>query len=194
MESIQGFLAGLNLTLIFGGFVAAGLLFCVFTFVFGGDVDDGGGGLHVGGAEASHAPGCFITPSGLAFFTTSFGAYGLIALHGLGLSPILSVVLSVVLAFVTMMALNYVFFRVFVRSGSTVEKTDIEGLRAEVYTAIAEGGVGEVLYRDQRGRQKAMARSKDGSAIASGKLVVIDSAIGSTLVVSPVSDNNCLDT
>jgi membrane protein implicated in regulation of membrane protease activity len=186
VETVREAVEGLNLTLVYGGFVLAGLLFCGLVFLFGGDHGD----VHAGDAAGDDSGGCFLSPTSLAFFTTSFGAFGLILLHGVGVTPMRSVLYSSVAAAVSMAVLSYAFFRLFVRSGAVVQAENLEGLTAEVYTAIPEEGVGEVLYRDRRGRQKAMARSADGQAIASGACVRIDSAIGPTLVVSRVERND----
>lgn len=183
MDLVREALESLNLTLVYGGFVLAGLLFCGLVFLFGGDHGDGGAG-DAGGDHGG--PGCFLSPTGLAFFTTSFGSFGLILLHGFGLSPMRSVLFSCLAAWASMVAFTWFFLRVFVRSGSVVRAENVEGLSAEVFTAIPEGGTGEVLYRDSRGRQKAMARSLDGQPIPSGTAVRIERSAGPTLVVSRV--------
>lgn len=187
METVREAVESVNLTLVYGGFVLAGLLFCGLVFVFGGDHGDGGHAGDVGGDHGG--PGCFLSPTGLAFFTTSFGAFGLITMHGLGVSPMRSVVYSAVAAAVSMSLLSYFFFRLFVRSGSVVRSENIDGLPAEVYTAIPATGLGEVIYRDSRGRQKAMARSSDGKPIPSGTSVRIDRSVGPALVVSRIDES-----
>ena len=183
METVRGAIEGLNLTLIYGGFVVAGLLFCGVVFLFGGDH---GGDVHAGQAGGDHGAGCFLSPTGMAFFTTSFGAFGLILLHGVGVSPLRSVLYSSVAAAISMMVLSYFFFRLFVRSGAVVQEEEVVGLSAEVYTAIPSGGLGEIVYRSGRGRQKSMARSADGQPIPSGSPVRIESAVGPTLVVARI--------
>lgn len=181
METIRDAVEGLNLTMVYGGFVLAGLLFCGVAFLFGGDGGDGG--ADAGGDDGG---GCFLSPISLAFFTTSLGAFGLILLHGLGVSPLRSILYSVVAAGVSMTVLSYFFFRLFVRGGAVVQAQTVDGLSAEVFTAIPEGGVGEVLYRDGRGQQKALARSADGRALPVGASVRIDRRVGPTLVVSKI--------
>lgn len=184
MEIIRDAVEGLNLTLVYGGFALAGLLFCGLAFIFGGDGGDGGVDADGDGG------GCFLSPISLAFFTTSLGAFGLIFLHGLGISPMRSILYSIVAAALSMSVLSFSFYRLFVRGGAVVRAEKVDGLSAEVFTAITEGGVGEVLYRDGRGQQKALARSSDGGAIPAGVPVRIDRRVGPTLVVSRVEHKN----
>lgn len=189
MEQLHSFVNGLDLTLMYCGFVVAGFVFCVITLMMGGD--DGGAaghdflGFHHSGSDG---PGCFVTPSGMSFFTTSLGAYGLIMQYGFKAGPLTGVLVSVVLAAVTMMALNYAFYRVFWKSGSVVKAEDLTGVQAEVFTAIPANGLGEVIYRDSRGRQKQAARSATNQALPEGTLVVIKSNLGAALVVEKVDN------
>ncbi|MBQ7568965.1 NfeD family protein [bacterium] len=169
-------LESLNLTLIYSSLVGLGIVCCGLAYFLGGD---DGGGIGDGG----DSPGLVISPTGIAFFTTSLGAYGLILYHGFSLGALPSMLISVVLSAITMLGFNYVFFKVFLRSGSVVKRDVLEGIVGEVYTAIPEDGTGEIIYRDSRGRQKSPARSSDGKAIATGTSVVIKNAVGATVVV-----------
>ena len=183
--NVSAFLESLNLTLIFLAFVVLGIIFSAIALIIGdhgAHADVGGIDVGVGDGDGGHG-GCFLTPTALAFFSTSFGAYGLIFFVGFKTGPLMSVVLSTVLAAITMAGLNHMFFRLFVKTGSVVSEDKVEGLVGEVFTAIPADGVGEVLYRSDRGRQKAMARTIDGAPLASGETVVIKSSTGATLVV-----------
>ncbi len=181
INNASAFLESLNLTLVYTGLIGIGVVCCGLAYLLGGD---DGGGIGDGG----DSPGLIISPTGIAFFTTSLGAFGLIFYHGFAFTALSSMLVSVVCSAILMLVFNYVFFKVFLRSGSVVQQETLEGLTGEVYTAIPADGMGEIVYRDNRGRQKSPARSANGETIATGTLVVIKSAVGAILVVSKVDD------
>ena len=77
INNANQFIESLNLTLVYSGLVVIGIACCCFVYFFGGD----DGGVDDGGAPS----GLVISPTGLAFFTTSLGEFGLILYHGYNL-------------------------------------------------------------------------------------------------------------
>lgn len=179
MEFFNNIGENLNLiTFLYSGLVVIGIICCCCVYIFGGD----DGGIDDGGLT--------ISPTGLAFFTTSLGAFGLISYHGFKTTALTSMLISVVLSLIMMFIFNYVFFKAFVESGFTVKDETLEGLNGEVYTAIPENGTGEIVYKDSRGRQKSLARELEGRPLAMGTSVTIKKIVGATLIVVAVEADN----
>jgi len=59
------------------------------------------------------------------------------------------------------------------------------GREAEVITPIPAHGIGEVAVQMKGQRERASARTLDGSAVPRGQVVVIDKVTGSTVYVRP---------
>ncbi|HXE72349.1 MAG TPA: NfeD family protein [Candidatus Nitrosotenuis sp.] len=179
MEAFRGFIEGLNLTLVFGGCLAAGVFYCFLAMLVGGDGGHGDGDVTGGGA--------FLSPTGLAIFAATFGATGLFFQFTVQASPVTSVLMALGVGVAVNVLVTTLLYKVFARSeaGAAIRGQDLVGMSAEVRTSIPEGGVGEVVYV-LKGRQKAIARSDDGHPIPAGTQVRIERVMGSTVVVKRI--------
>jgi membrane protein implicated in regulation of membrane protease activity len=147
--------------------------------------DGGHGTASAGGhATAFHFP--FFSPLALATVFGAVGAYGLIALRGLGTSETASLLVAVPAGLVTAYLVTYVSWRlVRAASGSSqVRPAQLVGVRAEVLTPIPAGGIGEVAAMVEGQRFNAPAREVAGRAVARGQLVRVTEMVGGTLLVS----------
>ncbi len=137
-----------------------------------------------GHATSFHFP--FFSPLALATLFGSIGAYGLMALRGLGTSETTSLFVAVPAGLATAYLVTYVSWRV-VRSASgssQVRPSQLVGARAEVLTPIPEGGIGEVAAMVEGQRFNAPAREAAGRAVARGQLVRVTEMVGGTLLVT----------
>ncbi|MDO5295937.1 MAG: hypothetical protein Q4F00_04715 [bacterium] len=185
LNSAGNMLETLNLTMVYIAMVGIGIVVCLLASFLGGDdgtIGDGG-----------HTPGLIISPMSMATFTTLLGGFGLITYSGFSMSAIASVLTSIACSLVSVSIFNYILFKVFWSSGSTMKAEEIDGKIGEVYTSIPENGVGEIIYRDSLGvRQKRPARSSDGQTIPTGTSVVVKSSVDATLIVDKAPDNSGL--
>jgi len=135
------------------------------------------------GHSAFHFP--FFSPLALATLCGAIGAYGLIALHGLGVSETVSLALAVPAAMVTAYVVTYVGFRLMAgsRGTSQIRLQDFQGVTAEVITPIPAGGVGEIAAMVNGQRYTGPARDADGREVPRGTHVTVKAMIGTTFVV-----------
>lgn len=163
----------------------------------GGAADAGAGHAEVAYGEGGHGTASaeahatsfhfpFFSPLALATLFGSIGAYGLMALRGLGTSETASLFVAVPAGLVTAYLVTYVSWRlVQSASGSSqVRPAQLVGARAEVLTPIPEGGVGEVAAMVEGQRFNAPAREVNGRAVARGQLVRVTEMVGATLLVA----------
>lgn len=142
-----------------------------------------------GTAEAGHGFGSFhfpfFSPLALATFFGATGGYGLIAIHGLKLTPGLSLVAALPAAAATTYLVMYVGWRMVGTSegSSHLRLADFEGAFGEVITPIPEGGVGEVAAMVSGQRFSSPAREEQGREVARGARVRVKAMVGATLVV-----------
>lgn len=163
--------------------LAVGVLYAVFSLLAGMDFDlpidiPGLDGI----AEGSLAS---ISPISIGAFLTAFGAIGIIATRGLGLSATESVIWAVVGSIIVALGAHFVFFYLFVapQASSAVKQSDLIGITAEVTAPIPAASVGEITYVAMGSRQSAQARSANGQAIPRGATVVVESITGTVLNV-----------
>lgn len=177
-----------------GGLVYAGL-----TLIFSGGNGDHGGvldglfGHHNGGGDAGagHAAVTgpvhvnFLSPLFASTFLMGFGAIGLIALHGLQLSPMLATGIAALASFTLSFGLHWALANFFVRAqSSNIEKTeDIIGLQAEVLAAVSQEAPGEILYTTASGRHTLLARCIEQEEIPKGSQVQIYDMVGGVALV-----------
>jgi membrane protein implicated in regulation of membrane protease activity len=147
---------------------------------------DSGGDVHVD--AAGHLDAGHISPiSGttIATFVTGFGAGGTLAHHVLDWAVIPGMLLAtasgLVLAGAAFAVLEFIFSRT--QAGSEYSTDDVVGCDAEVITSIRENGIGEIAYVVKGQRERLSARTGDGTAIAKGSAVVVESLAGSTAYV-----------
>jgi membrane protein implicated in regulation of membrane protease activity len=150
-------------------------------------VDGGGHGTAAatgGGGATFHFP--FFSPLALATLFAALGAYGLIGLHGLGLSDPASLGLALPAAAATAYGVTYVGWRLIrgSRASTVIRMAQLTGARAEVTTPIPAGGVGEAVAMVGSQRYTAPAREAEGREIARGTLVQVVGMVGPTLVVT----------
>jgi len=174
--------------LIYAAIGALGLAFLLMMLfvgdLFGGDHDfhaDIPGDAHVEGA-ASGGPSPF-SARVIASFLAAFGAGGIVARYYGYSHPVASgtgVALGVVLA-----ALVYQFAHVLYgqQASSEVHVTSLVGQAAEVVVGIPANGVGQVALVVHGERNTQIARSRDGTAIPLGTVVVVTGISGEGVTV-----------
>ena len=177
--------------------LVVGLLFTLISAIaghfFGGHdgADVGTGGHAEAGFDDSGVPGIsFFSPTVLASFITSFGAFGLIfskieVTSSVWASAPLSIACGVIVAFMVFALFNALFKKT--QSSSESRVASLAGLTATIVTPIPKDGVGEIAYIQGGSRYSGPARSETGAPIAAGKPVKITRIIGSQFYVEPVS-------
>lgn len=113
------------------------------------------------------------------------GAYGLIALHGFGVSEGRSLALAVPLAFASAYAVTWFGWRLMSgsRGSSQIRLADLPGAPAEVITPIPPGGIGEVAAMVGGQRFAGPAREEEGRELPRGARVTVKTLLGTTLIV-----------
>jgi membrane protein implicated in regulation of membrane protease activity len=176
--------------------LVVGLVFTLGSVVagqfFGGHADHvGGSGGHAeAGADGSDMPGISIfSPTIIAAFITAFGGFGLIfsefsATRNVAISAPLSVACALALAGGLLIFLRSVFRHT--QSSSESHVAQLAGTEASVASPIPENGVGEIAYVVSGTRYTAPARTENGAAIGSGKLVKITRVVGTQFYVAPL--------
>jgi hypothetical protein len=184
--------------IIYIGCLAVGLLFTIFSAVFGhvlgghdAHVDIGTGGHAEGGLDTHGTPGLsFFSPTVLASFVTAFGAFGIVFTHievtsNVWASAPLAAISGGIVAWVVFLIFNAMFKRT--QSSSESQVGSLPGLTASIITPIPLNGVGEIAYVQGGARYTAPARAEDGAAIAAGKSVRISRVIGTQFYVEPLN-------
>jgi membrane protein implicated in regulation of membrane protease activity len=198
------------MTLVYVAFAVLGAAYVLVSMFLGhahGDASADAGGADAGADGAGHADVAygdgghgtasaeghatsfqfpFFSPLALATLFGSIGAYGLMALRGLGSSETASLFIAVPAGLVTAYLVTYVSWRL-VRSASgssQVRPAQLVGARAEVLTPIPAGGIGEVAAMVEGQRFNAPAREVGGRAVVRGQVVRVTEMVGGTLLVS----------
>ena len=152
-----------------------------------------GGGLdlqHDGVADVNHdgdsadSPSLF-SPIVIASAITAFGAVGLIAMKGFGMSGLLSTIVALAFAGVIGAAIFFgiVKFMYGSQSNSVFSLEDVIGSEAEVLTPIPVMGLGEIAYVINGIRCTLPARTSEGESIKRGTTVIIRGIAGSEAIV-----------
>lgn len=174
--------------------LVVGMVFTLISVVaghfFGGHSDHvGGSGGHAeAGADSSDMPGISIfSPTIIASFITAFGGFGLIftefpATKKVIISAPLSMLCALGIAGVLYVFLRSVFRHT--QSSSESHIARLAGTEASIASPIPENGVGEIAYVVSGSRYTAPARSENGAAIGSGKLVKITRVVGTQFYVT----------
>jgi membrane protein implicated in regulation of membrane protease activity len=149
-------------------------------------VDGGGHGsasAEASGAGSFHFP--FFSPLALATLFAAVGAYGLIALHGFGVTDTSSLAIAVPAACATAYAVSYLGWRLISgsRGSSQIRLADLAGASAEVITPIPAGGIGEVAAIVAGQRFAGPARELHGRELPRGARVTVKEMVGTNLVV-----------
>jgi membrane protein implicated in regulation of membrane protease activity len=174
-----------------------GLLFAIVSafmgHLFGGHdahVDLGTGGHAEAGFEDTGMPGLSpFSPTTIASFITSFGAFGLILSRiEATRSPWISAPLAILGACLISAAVVSLFGAIFHRTQSSSESQirTLVGLTGTIISPIPENGVGELAYVDRGTRYTAPARNERGVPVATGQSVKIVRIVGTQFYVSPI--------
>ena len=170
----------LTIFLIIGGI---GFAFLLVSLVVG-DVFEMFGGTPDIGVDSNVDFG-FLDSRVLAVLITAFGGFGAIgAQMGFGtvVSSLIGLLGGVVFAVVVSL---FGRFLVGQQASSTVTDDSLLGRSAQVTVAIKPGEIGQIACRVGDERVERIARSRDGSGIAAGTLVKVDSIAGDSVIVSP---------
>lgn len=175
---------------VFIGCLAFGVLFSAFSIVFGGH-DFGHGGFDHGGGAGGHSGSHSndaptpLNPLVISSAVTGFGAVGLIAKTGFGMTDILCTVVALGFAGVigALIFFGIVKFMYGSQSNSVFSLDDLIDTEAEVITPIPGVGMGEIAYVINGVRYTLSARSSDGEDIARGATVIIRDVAGNAASV-----------
>ncbi len=169
---------------VFIGCLAFGAFYTVISLVLGGQsfdhsMDHGGGiaADHVGDSADGPSP---FNPLVIASATTAFGAVGLTAMKGFGMSGLMSTIVA--LAFAGIIGAG-IFFGIvkFIygsQSNSVFSLSDLIDTEAEIMTPIPRNGLGEIAYVSNGIRYTLSARSLEGDSVHRGAMVVIREITG----------------
>ena len=186
--------------LIYAICFGVGLVFAVASafmgHLFGGHeldashVDVGTGGHAEAGFEDSGLPGFSpFSPTTIASFVTSFGAFGLIFSRiEATRSPWISAPLATLGGLAVAAGVVLLFTAVFHRTQSSSESHigTLVGTMATIITPIPANGVGEVAYVQAGTRYTAPARDERGAPVSNGQTVKIVRIVGTQFYVVPV--------
>lgn len=183
--------------IIYTACLALGLLFTIGSVIFGHffggheGADIGTGGHAEGGIDTHGMPGLsFFSPTVLASFITSFGAFGIVFSHiEATSSPWISAPLAAACGTLAACGVFLLFNAIFQRTQSSSESLvgSLVGQSASVITPIPPNGVGEIAYVQGGTRYTAPARTEDGNSIGNGKTVRISRIVGTQFYVEAIS-------
>jgi hypothetical protein len=169
---------------MFLGIGAIGFLFLLASFVFGEFLhgfDLGGDSDHDIGHDG---PGIFSTRV-LSVFLTTFGGVGAISVaqgYGVFVSALFGLGGGVALGYAVYQFARFLYAQ---QASSMVSSTDLVGQTAQVIVSIPKDGVGQVRCVIGESMVEKVARSKDGSPIPLNSTVLIEEAVGESVIVSP---------
>lgn len=196
---------------VFIGCLAFGAFYSIVSLVLGGhgfdhsvdhgggfDVQHGGFDVQHGGIDVQHggianvdhggdsadSPSLF-NPLVIASAITAFGAVGLAAMKGFGMSGLLSTIVALAFAGAIGAAIFFgiVKFMYGSQSNSIFSLNDLIDIEAEVLTPIPKAGLGEIAYTQNGIRYTLSARSKEGESVHRGVTVVIREIAGNVAIV-----------
>ena len=148
---------------------------------------DHGGGVDIDvdhGVDSADGPSLF-NPLVIASAITAFGAVGLAAMKGFGMSGLLSTIVALAFAGVIGAAIFFgiVRFMYGSQSNSIFSLHDLTDMDAEVLTPIPENGIGEIVCVANGIRYNLSARTVERESIKRGATVVIREIAGNVAVV-----------
>jgi hypothetical protein len=177
------FVSNLNLLMLFAIIGGIGFLFLLISLVVGDLFEMVGVDLG-GGVDAGMDFG-LLDSRVIAVFITAFGGFGVIGTQmGFGAvgSSMTGLLGGVVFAVVVSL---FGRFLVAQQASSTVTDSDLVGRTAQVTVAIKPGTVGQITAKVGDERVERVARAKDGTEIAVGSIVKVESIIGDSVIVVP---------
>lgn len=170
----------MTISLLFMFCICLGLGYGVFSALLGGHGGDGDIQVDVDGhldaGQSSPVSGPVI-----AMFITGFGAGGILAEKGFGVSSGPAVLVALLTGLV-LAALVFGFLTLVLshtQAGTEYSANDLAGMTAEVITSIPAGGTGEIAYVVKGQRERAAARARDAESVAKGSQVLIERMVGS---------------
>ena len=190
-DRVNEFLTGVVTELTFIAICAAGLVFVIFSLLFGGDDGDvGADGDAADGHDGSdghdHGPGV-LSLRGISLLAIGFGATGFLVFNYTG-KPLVASVAGLasgwVFAFLCMLML-----RAFMRqeSNSLLNSSAVVGSIGVVTTSILENGFGEVMLTVEGRQLSRVARAEGGEYVPLGTQVSVLTSAGGTIVVAPTT-------
>ena len=187
---VNEFLTGVVTELTFLAICAAGLVFCVFSLLFGGDADgDADGGSadgHDGSDGHDHGPGV-LSLRGISLLANGFGATGFLVFNYTG-KPLIASVSGLaagwVFAFICMLMLRAATRQ---ESNSLIDTSAIVGSTGIVTLSIPENGLGEVALSVDGRELNKVASAKGGTEIQYGSRVRVLEAAGGMVVVEAIN-------
>lgn len=188
---VNEFLTGVMTDLTFLAICVAGLVFVVFSLVFGGDgdgVDGDGDGVdgHDGFDGHDHGPGV-LSLRGVSLLAIGFGATGYLVYHYTG-KPLVASVAGLaagwLFAFLCMLMLRAFMNQ---ESNSLINTSAIVGATGVVTTSIPEDGYGEVMFTVDGRQLNRVASAEGGKNIRQGTEVRVLSSMGGAVVVKSTS-------
>ena len=177
------FVSNLDLLMLFAIIGGIGFVFLLISLVVG-DVFEMVGVDLGGGVDAGVDFG-LLDSRVIAVFITAFGGFGVIGTQmGFGAvgSSMTGLFGGVVFAIVVSL---FGRFLVAQQASSTVTDRDLIGRTAQVTVAIKPGTVGQITAKIGDERVERVARAKDGTEIAAGSIVKVESIIGDSVIVVP---------
>lgn len=174
--------------MIFFGIFAFGMIFALFSLIFGGD-HDGGDADHgdVHGEDGDDQGPGFFSIRGISLFASGFGGIGFIVMY---------YTKKVLVASVSGLAFGWIFallglfmMRLMIRqqANSIIQPEQIVGIVGEVTTGIPDRGVGEVRLTVDGITMTRTASSTTGTGIRSGTTVRVVRSDGGTVSVEELS-------
>ena len=189
-DRVNEFLTGVMTELTFLAICAAGLVFCVFSLLFGGDADgdaDGGSGDgHDGSDGHEHGPGV-LSLRGISLLAIGFGATGFLVYSYTGkplVASIAGLMAGWVFAFLCMLMLRAAMNQ---ESNSLIDTSAIVGSTGIVTLSIPENGPGEVALSIDGRELNRVANSKGGVNIKHGTRVRVLEAVGGMVIVEAIN-------
>lgn len=178
------FITSLNLLVLFAIIGGVGFLFLLISLVVG-DVFEAVGFDIDGGADGGGTDFGLLDSRVIAVFLTAFGGFGVIAAqNGFGAvgSSIAGLLGGLVFAGVVSVFGRFLIGQ---QASSSVSDETLLGRTVQVTVAIKPGAVGQITAKIGDERVERIARAKDGSEIATGSIVKVDSVVGDSVIVVP---------
>lgn len=191
-ETLKSSLEGSAALLTFFSIFSAGLVFTIFSLIFGGDHDGGDvhGEMHDGGGESGdddgQGPG-MLSLRGISLMATGFGAMAYIVMY---------LTKKVLTASIAGLGFGWVFaficialLRIFIRQqgSSMISQGSCLNSIGEVTTVIPEHGLGEVRLVVEGVSMTKTASSARGVRVPTGATVKVVRVLGSTVSVEELS-------
>lgn len=177
------FVSNLDLLMLFAIIGGIGFVFLLISLIVG-DVFEMVGVDLSAGVDSGMDFG-LLDSRVIAVFITAFGGFGVIGTQvGFGAvgSSLIGLLGGVIFAVVVSL---FGRFLVAQQASSTVTDKDLVGRTAQVSVAIKPGTIGQITAIVGDERVERIARAKDGTEIAAGSIVKVESIIGDSVIVVP---------